>query len=62
MGILISTQNQKMNTNNSDEVKADVVAVSDDGTSAKPAKRAVRGPRNLRRAPERGDAAERAVE
>jgi 23S rRNA pseudouridine2605 synthase len=62
MGILISTQNQKMNTNNSDEVKADVVAVSDDGTSAKPAKRAVRGPRNLRRAPERGDAAERAVD
>lgn len=62
MGILISTQNQKMNTNNSDEVKADVVVASDDGTNTKSVKRAVRGPRNLRRAPERSDGSERAVE
>jgi 23S rRNA pseudouridine2605 synthase len=47
-----------MNTNNSDEVKADAVSSTDDGVAAKPVKRAVRGPRNLRRAPNRADASE----
>ncbi|WP_295750404.1 pseudouridine synthase [Undibacterium sp.] len=47
-----------MNTNNSDEVKADVATNSDDGVAGKPAKRAVRGPRNLRRAPNREDSSE----
>ncbi|MCX7219893.1 MAG: hypothetical protein NTY70_13440 [Burkholderiales bacterium] len=47
-----------MNTNNSDEVKADVATNSDDGVAGKSAKRAVRGPRNLRRAPNREDASE----
>lgn len=47
-----------MNTNNSDDVKADAATSSDDGVVGKPAKRAVRGPRNLRRAPNRADASE----
>ena len=55
----ISTQNQIMNTNNSDEVKTDAVVSADDGSAKKPVKRAVRGPRNLRRAPAKTDVSEK---
>jgi 23S rRNA pseudouridine2605 synthase len=47
-----------MNTNNSDEIKTDVPPTSDEGGAAKPVKRAIRGPRNLRRTPGKPAAAE----
>ena len=47
-----------MTTNNSEETKQDVAATSDDVAVSKPVKRAVRGPRNLRRAPSKSDAVE----
>ena len=50
---IVSTQNQIMNTNNSDNSKNDIAA-TDEG-AVKPVKRAVRGPRNLRRATNKPD-------
>lgn len=47
-----------MNTNNSDDIKTDTSSSSEEGGGSKSVKRAVRGPRNLRRAPVKSDASE----
>ena len=47
-----------MTTNNPEETRQDVSASPDETAAGKPVKRAVRGPRNLRRAPVKAEAAE----
>ncbi len=50
-----------MNTNNSDDNKTDAIPTSEEGAVAKPVKRAIRGPRNLRRTPGKSPATEQNV-
>lgn len=50
-----------MTKNNSEETKSDVVVAVGEAAAGKPVKRAVRGPRNLRRAPSKSETPERIV-